>query len=168
VAAEALTAGLLLEQGVIVLGAALGFVTLYRRLGVGAVLAYLSAGVLLGPHVTNVVPDGRDVRHRRHRHRFVAVPGRHGAAPSRLWRLKRDIFGIGISQVLACGAALTLLAVLARDISLAGGDRDRHAAGLSSTAQVLPFLRSTARSTRAPASGLSPCCCCRIWRSCRC
>jgi monovalent cation:proton antiporter-2 (CPA2) family protein len=144
VAAEAQTAGLLLEQGVIVLGAALGFVTLYRRLGVGAVLAYLSAGVLLGPHVTNVVPDGS----------AMFGIGDIGIAlllflvgmelnPSRLWRLKRDIFGLGISQVLVCGAVLTALVMLARDNSLAAAIAIGMPLALSSTAQVLPFLRST-------------------------
>jgi monovalent cation:proton antiporter-2 (CPA2) family protein len=143
-AAEAGTAGMLLEQGVIVLGAALGFVTIFRRLGVGAVLGYLSAGILLGPHVTNVVPNSA----------AMFGIGDIGIAlllflvgmelhPSRLWRLKRDIFGIGISQVLVCGAALTLLAMLARDISLAAAIAIGMPLALSSTAQVLPFLRST-------------------------
>jgi CPA2 family monovalent cation:H+ antiporter-2 len=143
-AAEAGTAGVLLEQGVIVLGAALGFVTIFRHLGVGAVLGYLCAGILLGPHVTNVVPNSA----------AMFGIGDIGIAlllflvglelhPSRLWRLKRDIFGLGISQVLACGAALTLLAVLARDISLAAAIAIGMPLALSSTAQVLPFLRST-------------------------
>jgi len=143
-AAEAQAAGLLLEQGVIVLGAALGFVTIFRRLGVGAVLGYLSAGILLGPHVTGVVPNSA----------AMFGMGDIGIAlllflvgmelhPSRLWRLKRDIFGLGISQVLLCGAALTLLMTMFRDASLAAAIAIGMPLALSSTAQVLPFLRST-------------------------
>jgi Kef-type K+ transport system membrane component KefB/voltage-gated potassium channel Kch len=63
--------------------------------------------------------------------------------PNRLWRLKRDIFGLGISQVLLCGAALILLALLVRDVSLAAAIAIGMPLALSSTAQVLPFLRST-------------------------
>jgi len=108
------------------------------------VLAYLSAGVLLGPHVTNVVADGS----------AMFGIGDIGIAlllflvgmelhPSRLWRLKRDIFGLGITQVLVCGAALTILAVLVRDASFAAAIAIGMPLALSSTAQVLPFLRST-------------------------
>jgi hypothetical protein len=56
-ASEAEGAGVMLEQGAIMLGAALAFVTVYRRFGIGAVLGYLTAGMLLGPWVLNVVPD---------------------------------------------------------------------------------------------------------------
>jgi monovalent cation:proton antiporter-2 (CPA2) family protein len=108
------------------------------------VLGYLSAGILLGPYVTNVVPNSA----------AMLGIGDIGISlllflvglelhPSRLWRLKRDIFGLGISQVLVCGAALTLLAVLARDVSLAAAIAIGMPLALSSTAQVLPFLRST-------------------------
>jgi len=144
-AAEATeTAGLVLEQGVLVLGAALAFVTVYRRLGVSAVLGYLSAGILLGPHVLGVVSDAS----------AMFGIGDIGIAlllflvgmelnPARLWRLKRDIFGLGISQVVVCGIALTLLVAAARDISVAAAIAIGMPLALSSTAQVLPFLRST-------------------------
>src|SRR4051812_43319726 len=45
----AAAASLLLRDGVIMLGAALGFVMLFRRFGLGAVLGYLVAGALIGP-----------------------------------------------------------------------------------------------------------------------
>jgi glutathione-regulated potassium-efflux system protein KefB len=144
VAAESQAATMVLEQGAAMLGAALVFVTLYRRVGIGAVLGYLSAGVLLGKHVLNVVPDPS----------AMFGIGDIGIAlllflvgmelhPSRLWRLKRDIFGLGASQVIVCGIVLTLLVVAARDISLAAALAIGMPLALSSTAQVLPFLRST-------------------------
>ena len=46
-AAEA--TALVLRDGVIMLGAAMLFVTLFRRFGLGAVLGYLVAGALVGP-----------------------------------------------------------------------------------------------------------------------
>lgn len=143
-AAEAGEAALVLEQGVIILGAALGFVTLYRRIGIGAVLGYLTAGMLLGPHLLGVVSDAGAM---------IAI-GDIGIAmllflvgmelhPSRLWRLKKDIFGLGVSQVVACGVALALLVGFARDISVAAAIAIGMPLALSSTAQVLPFLRGT-------------------------
>jgi glutathione-regulated potassium-efflux system protein KefB len=143
--------GFILEQGVIVLGAALLFVTLYRRIGVGAVLGYLTAGILLGPSVLGVIPDAR----------AMAGVGDIGIAlllflaglelnPARLWRLKKDIFGLGITQVIVCGAVLALLVVLARDASPAAAIAIGMPLALSSTAQVLPFLRSSGEiNTRA-------------------
>ena len=140
-----------LEQGAIVLGAALAFVTVYRRFGIGAVLGYLTAGMLLGPWVLNVVPEPAAM---------VGI-GDLGIAlllflvgmelnPSRLWRLKRDIFGLGISQVVACGIVLALLVELTRVISFAAAVAIGMPLALSSTAQALPFLRSSGEINTRP------------------
>jgi glutathione-regulated potassium-efflux system protein KefB len=67
-----------------------------------------------------------------------------------LWRLKRDIFGLGIAQVVACGVALALLVFLTRDISVAAAIAIGMPLALSSTAQVLPFLRSTGEINTRP------------------
>ena len=150
-APEAESAGILLEQGVLVLGAALAFVTLYRRLGIGAVLGYLTAGMLLGPHGLGVVPDPANL---------IGI-GDLGIAlllflvgmelhPSRLWRLRKDIFGLGVTQVVVCGVVIALLVGFARDISYAAAIAIGMPLALSSTAQVLPFLRSSGEiNTRA-------------------
>ena len=53
-AAEA-TAALVLRDGVIMLGVAMAFVTLFRRLGLGAVLGYLLTGALVGPQGLGLV-----------------------------------------------------------------------------------------------------------------
>src|SRR5205085_12101627 len=62
--------------------------------------------------------------------------------PKRLWRLRQDIFGLGLAQVVLCGLALSLLLYLgvglSGEVALAIG----LPLGLSSTAQVLPMLRS--------------------------
>jgi monovalent cation:proton antiporter-2 (CPA2) family protein len=150
-AAEAEGAGIVLEQGVIVLGAALAFVTIYRRFGIGAVLGYLTAGILIGPFMLGVVPNPAE----------LFGIGDLGIAlllfivgmelhPSRLWRLKRDIFGLGVSQVVVCGIVLTLLVVVARDISLGAAIAIGMPLALSSTAQVLPFLRSSGEINTRP------------------
>ena len=53
--AQATTA--ILESGAIMLGAALVFVTLFRRLKLGATLGYIVAGALIGPNVLALIRD---------------------------------------------------------------------------------------------------------------
>ena len=47
-----------LIETVILLGAAMLFVILFRRIGLGAVLGYLVAGALVGPHGLGLVGGG--------------------------------------------------------------------------------------------------------------
>ena len=53
--AQATTA--ILESGAIMLGAALVFVTIFRRLKLGATLGYIVAGTLIGPHLLGLIQD---------------------------------------------------------------------------------------------------------------
>ncbi|MBN9505619.1 MAG: cation:proton antiporter, partial [Altererythrobacter sp.] len=50
-------AGFVLRDGFLLLGFALACVLLFRRLGLGATLGYLLAGVIVGPHVLGLVGD---------------------------------------------------------------------------------------------------------------
>ena len=143
-AAEAAeTTGFLLEAGAVMLGTALIFVTLFRKLGLGATLGYIVGGALIGPHVLSLVDDPED----------MAGISEIGIAlllfivglelhPSRLWRLRRDIFGLGLAQVILCGLALSLFIHLALGVTPAAALAIGLPLGLSSTAQVLPMLRS--------------------------
>ena len=49
---------ILLSDGVLLLGAALLFVIIFRRFGLGAVLGYLVAGALVGPQGLGLVGGG--------------------------------------------------------------------------------------------------------------
>ena len=133
----------LLEGGAIMLGAALVFVTLFRKLGLGATLGYLVGGALIGPHLLGLVADTEQ----------LASFSEIGIAlllfiiglelhPSRLWRLRKDIFGLGLAQVVLCGLALSLFIHLALGVTPAAALAIGLPLGLSSTAQVLPMLRS--------------------------
>jgi monovalent cation:proton antiporter-2 (CPA2) family protein len=135
--------GAILESGAVMLCAALVFVTLFRRLKLGATLGYIVAGALIGPHLLGFIGDPDQ----------LAGIAEIGIAlllfivglelqPSRLWRLRRDIFGLGLAQVVLCGLAISLLLHLALGISLAAAVAIGLPLGLSSTAQVLPMLRS--------------------------
>ena len=140
-AADAAT--LVLRDGVIMLGAALAFVMLFRRIGLGAVLGYLVAGALIGPDGLGLINAPDQILH-------VAEIGivlllflvGLELHPERLWRLKQDIFGLGLLQVAVSGLALTALVHFATGFSPAASLAIGLPLALSSTAQVLPSLRS--------------------------
>ena len=140
-AAEATSA--LLESGAIMLGTALIFVTLFRKLKLGATLGYIVGGALIGPHLLGLVQDPED----------LASISEIGIAlllfivglelqPRRLWRLRRDIFGLGLAQVVLCGLALSLFIHLALEVTPPAALAIGLPLALSSTAQVLPMLRA--------------------------
>ncbi|HZV17177.1 MAG TPA: cation:proton antiporter [Sphingobium sp.] len=137
---------LLLSEGVIMLGVALALVVVFRRLGLGATLGYLIAGALIGPHGLALVGGGESKMH-------IAEIGivlllflvGLELNPTRLWRLRRDIFGLGVLQVALCGVALAALIYLATDFTLGAAIALGLPLALSSTAQVLPGLKESGR-----------------------
>jgi len=131
-----------LRDGVFMLGAALLFVTLFRRFGLGAVLGYLVAGAVLGPDILGLVGGGEQILHIAD-FGIVLLLFLVGLElhPSRLWRLKRDIFGLGVFQVVLSGLAITALVFYATGFTLAAALAIGLPLALSSTAQVLPSLR---------------------------
>jgi monovalent cation:proton antiporter-2 (CPA2) family protein len=133
----------LLEGGAIMLGAALAFVTLFRKLKLGATLGYIVAGALIGPQVLGLIQDPENTLGITEIGiaLLLFIVGLE-LNPSRLWRLRKDIFGLGLAQVVLCGLALSLFINLALGVSPAASLALGLPLALSSTAQVLPMLRS--------------------------
>ncbi|MDB5682674.1 MAG: sodium/hydrogen exchanger [Sphingomonas bacterium] len=138
--------GLPLLDGVVLLGAALVFVLLFRRLGLGAVLGYLVAGALIGPQGLGLASDAQTKLGIAELGivllLFLVGLELH---PSRLWRLRRDIFGLGLLQVVLCGVALSAVLFLFTGFSAPAALGLGLPLALSSTAQVLPMLSSAGR-----------------------
>jgi len=90
-------------------------VALFRHLGLGSGLGLLVAGVVVGPHSPgpNVTAHVEDVRHFTELGvvLLLFVIGLE-MKPSRLWSLRRDLFGLGSLQILLTGLAITLYASL--------------------------------------------------------
>jgi len=90
-------------------------VALFRRLGLGSVLGLLVAGVVVGPHSPGpyVTEHVEDVRHFTELGvvLLLFVIGLE-MKPSRLWSLRRDLFGLGSLQILLAGLAIALYAAL--------------------------------------------------------
>lgn len=135
----------LLHDGFLLLGFGLIFVLLFRRLGLGATLGFLVAGAVVGPQVLGLV-GGAQAKLGIAELGITLLLFVVGLElnPSRLWRMKRDILGLGLLQVVACGLAISGI------IALIGFSPEAALAlglplALSSTAQVLPLLRSSGR-----------------------
>lgn len=93
---------------VILLGAAVVAVPLFRRLGLGSVLGFLAAGLLIGPFGFKVIEDAESVIHVAELGvvLFLFVIGLE-MQPSRLWSMRGEIFGLGLIQVVGAIAVLT-------------------------------------------------------------
>ena len=138
-----IVSGGLLRDAALMLGVALIFVTVFRRLGLGATLGYIVAGSLIGPSVLGYFRDPDAVQRVSEVgiSLLLFIVGLE-LQPSRLWRLRKDIFGLGLAQVVLCGAALSLLVYLTLHLSPAISLAIGMPLALSSTAQVLPWLRA--------------------------
>ncbi|MEM7568357.1 MAG: monovalent cation:proton antiporter-2 (CPA2) family protein [Pseudomonadota bacterium] len=99
--------GELLGSAGVFLAATVAVVPIFKRLGLGTILGYLAAGTLIGPHVLNLISDGESI---------LAV-AEFGVVlllfviglelnPARLWRMRSEIFGLGLSQVLVTGLVI--------------------------------------------------------------
>ena len=137
---------ILLSEGVILLGAAVLFVILFRRLGLGAVRGYLVAGALVGPQGLRLV-GGAESKLAIAEIGIVLLLFLVGLElhPARLWRLKRDIFALGAAQVVLCGCALTAIIFYTTGFTWGAAIALGLPLALSSTAQVLPGLKSSGR-----------------------
>ena len=130
-----------LLEPIVLLTAAVVAVPLAKRLGLGSVLGYIAAGVMIGPSVLGL----------------FAAPGRvAGVAElgvvlllfviglelnlSRLWALRRDILGLGTAQVLGCGGLIALGLMAGMGWSAPTAAVAGLGLALSSTALVMPLL----------------------------
>lgn len=138
--------GSMLRDGVFLLGAGLGFVLLFRRLGLGATLGYLVAGAVVGPQLLGLV-GGAQAKLGVGELGITLLLFVVGLelSPARLWRLKQDIFGLGLMQVVGCGLAIAAIVAIFARFSIPAALALGLPLALSSTAQVLPLLQSSGR-----------------------
>lgn len=107
------SSGVDLLQVVALLGAGVVAVPLFRRLKLGSVLGYFAAGLVIGPFGFKLFSHPESILHVAELGvimlLFIIGLEMH---PSRLWQARRQIFGLGVAQVLVCGALLTMAGVL--------------------------------------------------------
>ena len=102
-----------LHQALVFLAAAVVAVPLFKRLGLGSVLGYLTAGAVIGPWGAKLVTDVENILHVSELGvvLLLFVIGLE-LRPSRLWELRRSVFGMGGAQVLLTGALLSGVALV--------------------------------------------------------
>lgn len=93
---------------VVLLGAAVVAVPLFKRLGLGSVLGYLAAGLAIGPFGFGLFSDTQAILHVAELGvvMFLFIIGLE-MQPSRLWSMRGEIFGLGLIQVGVCIGLLT-------------------------------------------------------------
>lgn len=136
----------LLRDGVVLLGFGLIFVLIFRRFGLGATLGYLVAGAVVGPQLLGLV-GGAESKMGIAELGITLLLFIVGLElnPSRLWRMKQEIFGLGTLQVVLCGLAISAVVWVGTRSSVAATLALGLPLALSSTAQVLPMLQSAGR-----------------------
>lgn len=130
-----------LETAVVFLLATVVAVPLTKRFRLGAVLGYLLAGVVIGPSVLGLVNDTEG----------VATISDFGVvlmlfviglelSPSRLWVMRRAVFGSGSLQVITCALALGAIGYFLFGLTWKAGVIVGGSLALSSTAFGLQIL----------------------------
>ena len=131
-----------LFQAVIYLSAAVICVPIAKRFAMGSVLGYLIAGMLIGPFVLGFIGrEGKDIMHFAE-FGVVMMLFLIGLElePSHLWKIRKQIIGVGLSQVLITTAVVMVIGIAANlfwQSALAIG----FAFAMSSTAIVLQSLK---------------------------
>ena len=103
----------ILQEAIIFLIAALIAVPISKRLGFGSVLGYLTAGILIGPSTFGLIKDPDHILHFAELGVvFLLFVIGLELRPSRLWVLRKMVFGLGSAQVLGSAAVIAAIALL--------------------------------------------------------
>lgn len=126
---------------VVLLAAAVVAVPLFRIVGFGAVPSFLVAGIAVGPSGLALIDNVTEIRQLSELGvvLLLFVIGIE-VKPSRLWLMRRLVFGLGTSQVVATGALITAAAYFLLDVAFPAAVVIGPALALSSTAFVLQLL----------------------------
>jgi glutathione-regulated potassium-efflux system ancillary protein KefC len=93
----------------VLLAASVALVPLAKALGLGTILGYLAAGILIGPYGLGLVSDSDLIRH-------VAEFGivmmlfliGLDLQPSEVWRMRHKVLGLGVTQMVATATIITI------------------------------------------------------------
>lgn len=130
-----------LAHAVALLTASVVAVPLFRKLGLGSVLGYLTAGLIVGPFGFGLFSDPVAILHVAELGvvMFLFIIGLE-MRPAKLWALRRDIFGLGLVQVVTCGAMLSAVGIYLGGLSMPVAVIGAMGFVLSSTAVIMKML----------------------------
>lgn len=131
----------LLTAGVIYLAAAVVAVPIAARLGIGAVLGYLLAGIAIGPWGAGFISDVEEILHFSELGVvFLMFIIGLELNPGKLWQLRRSIFGVGAGQVIFSSVLLAGL-LWATQFSWQAAVIGGIGLAMSSTAMALQLMQ---------------------------
>jgi monovalent cation:proton antiporter-2 (CPA2) family protein len=97
----------------ILLAVAIITVPIFQKLGLGAVLGYLFAGVVVGPWGLGYINKLDEIRHiAEFGVVFLLFIIGIELRPQRLWDMRRMVFGLGTAQVIVTGLVIAAIALL--------------------------------------------------------
>ncbi len=135
------TEPLFFSEAIVFLGAAVVAVPIAKRIGVGAIIGYLIAGMVIGPFGLGAIHSVEKIQPIAELGvvLLLFVLGLE-LNPNRLWRMKSDIFGLGTSQIILTGfvlAGIMIMIGLDQPVAIIGG----FGMALSSTAFAVQILK---------------------------
>ena len=128
------------NDALVLLGGAVISAPVFRKLGLGTVLGYLAAGVVIGPVLQRITEGEQILGVAELGVVFLLFVIGLELKPSRLWQMRRDIFGLGLAQVMLSGAVLSAMVLLTGLFSWQGAVIAGFGLALSSTAFALQIL----------------------------
>ncbi len=127
----------------IILASTLICVTFFERVGLGAVVGFIFAGILVGPHTPGLVATEQVATLQDISQLgvvlFLFVVGLE-MLPTQLWSLRRQIFGVGLLQVLLTAVPLAVMLIYGFDLGWRSATILSLGLAMSSTAVVMTIL----------------------------
>jgi monovalent cation:H+ antiporter-2, CPA2 family len=139
---------------IVFLIAAIACVPLAKRLGLGSVLGYLAAGIIIGPFSFGLIGyEGKDLMHVAE-FGVVMMLFLIGLEldPQKLWRIRKLVAGLGLSQMLFT-SLLFFLTAMAAGLQWQSALATGLALAMSSTAIVLQSLKEKGLMQTAAGQG---------------
>jgi glutathione-regulated potassium-efflux system protein KefB len=134
---------------VVLMGAAVVAVPVFRKLGFGSVLGYFAAGALVGPSAFGIFNDPETILHFAELGvvMFLFVIGLE-LRPQKLWAMRGQIFGLGLAQVCLAIALLTMAGMFAFGLPVVTAFIAGAGFVLSSTAVIMSILQDRGEIAR--------------------
>lgn len=130
----------LYSQSLLLLGGAVVAAPLFKKLGLGTVLGYLAAGIVIGPVLQRITDAEEILSVAELGIVFLLFIVGLELKPARLWQMRRDIFGLGTLQVVLTGLVLSFLAFQSGLLGWQAAIIAGFGLALSSTAFALQIL----------------------------
>jgi len=130
----------LFTETLLLLGGAVVTAPIFKKLGLGTVLGYLAAGVVIGPILHSIGDSEAVLAVAELGVVFLLFIIGLELKPSRLWQMRRDIFGLGMAQVVLSGLALMVASYLGGIAGWKGSIIIGFGLALSSTAFAMQIL----------------------------